>query len=981
MSTNALSLVEFPRRLAFFILLQSFILQATLWAVISPAFAASVPPPSIENVSILTPTVARYEKFEVEFDISTVATHFNLPYDGAPPPGIQPGAGVTVDGLFSTDNWKTTVVQPAFYYQPYRYTQVKKLDHFTPDGAPRWMVRFAPRAEGDWQMRLRVRDAAGEAIFPKTGALPFRVEAAGGRFDGLRNNPYTRHGFLRVSKNDPRYFEFEDGTPFLGVGYNAGSEGVVPVQQRYRNWQLNGIQFARVWMSGAGINASQWTPWAFPSQPFNFGLPATLLDSANHFDDSQFSFRLTPNYPCLFTDFWQGGIPVEPNTTYSLTVRAKLTDVTPKDGAPDAGFAIALGGWTGPKCSGLQADPLLPRRVGTTDWFTDTVSLTTGKDGHYLNYLYLALQNVESGRANVDSVRLFRSDDPAQVNLLRHPQADSHLYYDSMNAAEWDLLIEQAAEHGVFLKIVSDEKNEWIRNSIQKDGTIGKFSNNNFYAADDTAVRWLDQAWWRYLIARWGYSTAIHSFEFVNEGDPYNGYHYDAADAMARYFHENDPSQHMVTTSLWHSFPNAEFWSNPGYSALDYADIHAYISTGWGPDASFVPAENVETRPEDQFHGMNSVHLSTDNQLHTQIHPRGLTLNEPGEWTIRYWMKEENFKTACGYGEEGSSTRVYWVLDGGQNHIVPANLQGKDFICSSPDGTFDWREFSTLQDRSGRELPLSQRLVLSDTLPHSLIVGINSGDVVSGDAWIANVELISPSGKRTPVLGEFDNTPFENDTAWLTAAYSQLWGGASPVGAHKPLVRGETGVNNKQFPNGLPALNQDRDGIWLHNFIWGQINPGGMYDLWWWGTQNIEDNPKSGRTGNLYPVFLPYSNFIAGIPLNNGTYRDANAVTSDPHLRAWGQRDDKNGRAHLWIQNRDHDWKHALEPDTVRPISGTVRLLDMPPGTYRVEWWNTYRALDPIIKTENVQVETVLELKLPVPLTDDIAVKVSKLPN
>ena len=50
------------------------------------------------------------------------------------------------------------------------------------------------------------------------------------------------------------------------------------------------------------------------------------------------------------------------------------------------------------------------------------------------------------------------------------------------------------------------------------------------------------------------------------------------------------PSRHMVTTSFWHSFPNLEFWSNPDYPDIDYADMHAYISTGGGrrqlPDAA-----------------------------------------------------------------------------------------------------------------------------------------------------------------------------------------------------------------------------------------------------------------------------------------------------------------------------------------------------------------------------------------------------------
>ena len=35
----------------------------------------------------------------------------------------------------------------------------------------------------------------------------------------------------------------------------------------------------------------------------------------------------------------------------------------------------------------------------------------------------------------------------------------------------------------------------------------------------------------------------------------------------------------MVTTSFWHSFPAEQFWMNNKYPNVDYADVHAYIST------------------------------------------------------------------------------------------------------------------------------------------------------------------------------------------------------------------------------------------------------------------------------------------------------------------------------------------------------------------------------------------------------------------
>jgi hypothetical protein len=159
--------------------------------------------PSIRNVAAATSPVARYEKFEVRFEVTTVAANPSLPYDPNPPPGIPPGLGVSVEAQFSSDNWASVVTQPAFWDQPYTHTVRGGKDHFTPNGPPRWAVRFAPQQTGAWQYRLRAQDAGGTTYYPASGALTFTVS-------GESANPYTRRGFLRVSPNDRRYFEFQD---------------------------------------------------------------------------------------------------------------------------------------------------------------------------------------------------------------------------------------------------------------------------------------------------------------------------------------------------------------------------------------------------------------------------------------------------------------------------------------------------------------------------------------------------------------------------------------------------------------------------------------------------------------------------------------------------------------------------------------------------------------------------------------------------
>jgi hypothetical protein len=909
----------------------------------------------------------------VRFDVSTAATNLDLPFDPNPPAGLQGIAGISVDAEFSPDNWKTVIRQPAFWYQPYTFTARGGQDHLTPNGSARWSVRFAPQQAGTWQYRLRAEDANGTTVYPGNGALSFTVGATS-------SNPYQQRGFLQVSAKDSRYFEFQDGTPFVGAGFDDAFDDTTTVEQKVQRYEQYRMNFMRVWMSGAGINGSQWTSWASHHLPGDGYLPGVLFDTQNTYNGADVAMKLDDSNPCFFAGFWQGRIPVEPNATYRVEARVKLDTVTGPAGAGDYGFVVKQGDWLGTDCDKASAGtPMTQPIVGSTGWVTVSGTYKTRSDQYWLGYLYLARQNATAGKAYIDEVHFWREGDAWRTDLIHDPYANSHLHFDPLNAAKWDKYLETAERRGVYLKLVIDEKNEWIRNHIGPDGKMtATGSNDNFYAAPGTKVRWLQQAWWRYLIARWGYSTAIHSFEYINEGDPYNGHHYEAANAMAHYFHQNDPSHHMVTTSMWTSFPNIEFWSNPNYSDIDYADLHAYISTGWGLNASFLGKSSVETRAQYIHSGNASAHIAGTDQSNYSITPRGLVIRGPGEWLVRYWMKADRFTTQCSFNTNGGMQRVRWLVDGGTywggtEGVVPGNSEGKDFICTSPAGSFDWTQFRSDRDRAGNLLPAAYRLILTDSSPHEISLRLENPNGTGGDAWIDDVELVSPSGQVVPVVGQFDITPMDEDTAWYNRAYGDLFGGRSPVGAQKPLVRGETGVDSTAQQDWNRDLTKDTQGIWLHNNVWGQINPGGMVDLFWWASETI---PES-----IYYNYLTYRNFMEDIPLNNGLYRDAAALTSQANLRAWGQRDDTNGRMHLWVQNTQHTWKRVISGPAISPVSGTITLPNVPAGTYQVTWWNTYSLTNPVIRTDQMATSGgSLTLTLPQPLTDDTAVKVERLP-
>ena len=183
-------------------------------------------------------------------------------------------------------------------------------------------------------------------------------------------------------------------------------------------------------------------------------------------------------------------------------------------------------------------------------------------------------------------------------------------------------------------------------------------------------------------------------------------------------------------------------------------------------------------------------------------------------------------------------------------------------------------------------------------------------------------------------------------------------------------MRGETGlIESEADTNSSVNLSTDTQGIWLHNLIWGGINPFGIIENYWFSDHIYND------TLDLRYQYKNYYTFIKDIPLNNGHYIDASAIVSNPKLRAWGQKDLTNQKAHLWIANTDHLW---TDTQPIAPISGDVHISSLLPNTaFNVEWWNTYTG--EITGTQVISTDSNGQLTLTISgLTSDLAVKIEK---
>ena len=93
--------------------------------------------------------------------------------------------------------------------------------------------------------------------------------------------------FVRISRKNSRYFEYEDGTPFVPVGMNlcferfSGDDAeILAIYRRwFRRFSENGGNFARIWLGVPFLNLEPEKPGVFSERKHSFTLPLPLTDT------------------------------------------------------------------------------------------------------------------------------------------------------------------------------------------------------------------------------------------------------------------------------------------------------------------------------------------------------------------------------------------------------------------------------------------------------------------------------------------------------------------------------------------------------------------------------------------------------------------------------------------------------------------------------------------------------------------------------
>jgi hypothetical protein len=159
------------------------------------------------------------------------------------------------------------------------------------------------------------------------------------------------------------------------------------------------------------------------------------------------------------------------------------------------------------------------------------------------------------------------------------PINSSYDQYSVANMKVIDLVVQDAQRNGVFLIFtvwdhpqLRGRDHAWGAGQWDSNNGFRRLGNVDSFFTSDEAWAWQEN-FYRYLIARWGYSPAIGMWQTVSEINGTNSYaHTDSWHAKVNaYFVENDPYRHPTTASM-----SGDVNWPAGHRAMDAPQVHVY---------------------------------------------------------------------------------------------------------------------------------------------------------------------------------------------------------------------------------------------------------------------------------------------------------------------------------------------------------------------------------------------------------------------
>ncbi len=429
----------------------------------------------------------------------------------------------------------------------------------------------------------------------------------------------------------------------------------------------------------------------------------------------------------------------------------------------------------------------------------------------------------------------------------------------------------------------------------------------------------------RYAVARWGYSPHVFAWEIVDELDSVLGYTPDKAlpwlQDLAAYLREIDPYHHLITAGTRRLEPAA-------WDALDFAQVSYY--------------ENRPTDdPVDQVAGV----LSTLDQAFAYTQKPVLL----SEFSLNRWyppldddptgvhIHNTIWATALS-GAAGSAMPYWW-----DTYIDRQNLYNR----LDPLALFT------------RDIPWNtanlQPVALSPTADNPLAYGALRIDDFNRDF---------PGESPSDTIYRLTSDGPVPSTSRMS---SHLYGKFNPERSRPqtfiiaPPVNTELRIHVQNVSSTAPAAL----AVMVDSLEVARVEFSA-------DSQNILVTVPISAGEHTIVLDNPGQDWLQISYLEIAQYRAP--------VRALALADRNLGIAVAWVQHRDYTWPLVASGNTLEPLNFGLRFPAMPPGVYRVTYWDT--ASGSVIGEETITLaedsDGTLRLEL-LPITSQLAVRIARI--
>jgi hypothetical protein len=499
--------------------------------------------------------------------------------------------------------------------------------------------------------------------------------------------------------------------------------------------------------------------------------------------------------------------------------------------------------------------------------------------------------------------------------------------YSQVNSFYTDKLLEECEAKDIYMMLcinhhgmVSSTVNPNWNENPYKSTNGGPCVNTWDYFINNTAKA-LHKNRLRYIVARWGYSRNIMSWELFNEvewTDNFQTYKNQIKDwhqEMAAYLKQKDPFKHLVTTSYAHDNEDPNTWNLP---EIDFTQTHYYNGSA---NVETVLVNGVQSYlnqfSKPTYTGEFGINTSQSNL--SSIDPNGIHIHN-SLWATLF--------------SGGMGTGATWWWD---TYIAPQNLY------------YHYKAPSIVAN----QLPL-QAANYKPALGSVTGGGASDLAISPGAGWgkpPANNFTINADGVMTPSAANLSVYMYgtqckSNEKNAPTFSVTYPSAGEFRVRTGNDI----SGFCNAQrvqiLLNGVEVLNN----LATANTTYTIQVPAGAHTI------------KVDNAGGDWYTISSYTFTNLGKPLNTYLLKSA----------------DKKRMAG-WIHNKKYNWIDAGPGKPVpTAISGaTVSIPDMANGTYEVKWFECLNGT--VTQSSNVQVINGI-LSVPIPnVTWDLALVANEI--